>query len=114
MNGIDKVSRFVDILVGIELTQICVGFSEIILNFGTDDQISIFASSFFEENSDFLSSIFSGDPKCSPFGKKIEHAAVTEEVLRITFSNGSEISLRDDSENFESIRFKVRGVDEVI
>jgi hypothetical protein len=114
MHGIGRIAPLLNLLVGIELTQVCVGFSDVVLNFGPEGRVSVFAPSFFEDNAAFLLGLFGSDPEKSPFGKQITNADIVGDVLRLELGNGSEILIRDDSSAYESAHFEIRGADEVV
>lgn len=96
-------------LIGLTMTQICVGANEIILRF--DDNSSILVQS--------LGRFLLDNQLETPEGRLLipiglgeaveESAMLNKSCVKITFRGGS-LLLRDDSDQFESIVFELAGI----
>lgn len=100
-------------IVGAELTQVCVGANEIILNFFPDGtSITVFdVQRFLQDNSFMFEPLVDGlQRRIRQIGKtvkKLEVVSNNTAILRM--SDGAEIVLKDDTSEFEAVTFQSAG-----
>lgn len=105
-------------LVGEELLQICVGQSDLILNFEPPASILVTSSIAYAPPGGASAEIGSlaeaGRILVALLGEKIVSASVIlERTLRLEFGTGARVEIRDDSDRFESFTIR-RGGDLII
>lgn len=98
--------------VGAELTQVCIGGNEIIMNFFPDgNSITVFNPKVFLADNSFIFEPLTGIRRgIRQIGKVVDRLAIKDEnVAILSFSDGSEIILRDDSAEFEAVALRYGG-----
>jgi hypothetical protein len=96
-------AQTLNVLRGAELTQICLGKNEIILNFFPETtRITIVAlDGFYEHNKNTFSDVVS---LLELLGKSVVNInVISGSILDLSLSNGVVITLIDDSQQFESV-----------
>jgi hypothetical protein len=100
-------------IVGAELTQVCVGANEIILNFFPDGtSITVFDTQGFLENNSFMfEPLVDGlQKRIRQIGKTVKKfEVVSNDTAILWMSDGAEIVLKDDSSEFEAVTFQSSG-----
>lgn len=111
MYGFNQV-RGDALMIGSELLQVCIGGNEVILNFYPEgDSVMIYGlDKFIKDNKFMFESLTGVHPRIRQIGKRVsQFSVVSNNVAYLTMSDGSEIVLRDDSDEFESVTFNHRG-----
>jgi hypothetical protein len=112
MYGFDRI-RDKPLMVGSELLQVCIGGNEVILNFYPDGQsVMVYGvEKFVGDNMFLFEALTSSYPRIRQIGKSVSRFRVeSNDVAYLVMSDGSEILLRDDSEEFESMTFTHEGL----
>lgn len=96
-------------IVGAELSQVCIGAHEIILNFYPYD-ISINISDmrgFLTNNAFLFESLVGRSKRIRQIGKTVcKLSVLSNDTAVLVMSDGTEIVLKDDSTEYEAVVFK--------
>jgi hypothetical protein len=111
MNGFDQNTNL-KAYIGSELLQLCIGSNEIILNFFPDgNRITVYNPQAFVLNNIFLFEPLLGfQRRINQIGKTVTGFSVlSSKSAHLTMSDGSVISFKDDSPDFEAVTFEYDG-----
>lgn len=112
MHGFSAATAL-DALKGAEMTQICIGSNEIILTFFPDETYIRVTSieSFYSKNAKELRSIYTAKgPLPNLLGSRVVSVEVlNEHEASLLLDSGTSLILTDDSRQFESVLFCIKG-----
>lgn len=112
MYGLDPKTSL-DFLIGATLQQVCFGQHQVILNFEADNSIAVesaLAITAGSKEARFNDLLSSSSELLDLLGHSVEGASATREgTLSLAFSNGSELSIFDTSEQYESYQITFGG-----
>ena len=111
MNGFEFI-RGLSSFNGTELIQICIGQNEIIMRFFPEKKtITLFnIDTFINDNNKFIKNFSIGQKLIPIIGEKLDIIDfISDKKVVLKFSDGTDIILRDDSEQYESVTFECDG-----
>lgn len=111
MNGFSFL-REVSSFNGSELIQFCIGQNEVIMRFFPEKkEITYFnIETFIKDNVNIFDNIIQENKLFPLIGKKLEIIDfISDKVITLKFSNGTDIILRDNCEEYESATFEYDG-----
>lgn len=93
-------------LVGCELSQVCIGRNEVILQF-LPEPASVTVTSllgFYQENGDLFASLVTGSKDARYIGAEVtSYRIMRRDSMALHLSSTATITLLDDSEKYESV-----------